>query len=270
MSNIVPIRSWLLACILVPPSVLALGCDSLGDECETGATRCVANRFIDSCEESIWIRTSDCADWGRGCSMIADAAECRTGADADTDADSDTDTDADADTDADSDTDTDDCDASGEGYWNPAWAALECEILRITNQRRAEGADCGSEGTFPPAPPLVMQAQLREAARFHSQWMGDQGGIDDFSHDSPGGPNGDEFQDRIASAEYTGWSTIGENIAAGRATAAETMNDWMGSDGHCANIMKSGERSFTEIGIGYASVPGSYYTRYWTQDFGGK
>ncbi len=166
--------------------------------------------------------------------------------------------------DADSDSDSDsDCDASGEGYWEPDWAALECEVLDLTNQARAEGADCGVEGTFGPADPLTMQHQLREAARFHSQDMGDRAF---FTHESPGGPNGDTVQDRIENAGYTNWQTWGENIAAGQTTAQEVVDGWLASDGHCSNIMNP---MFEEIGVGYAHVPGAPYQGiYWTQDFG--
>jgi uncharacterized protein YkwD len=41
------------------------------------------------------------------------------------------------------------------------------------------------------------------------------------------------------------------------------MDQWMGSDGHCANIMNP---SFTEIGVGY--YPGGQWGHLWTQNFG--
>jgi uncharacterized protein YkwD len=156
------------------------------------------------------------------------------------------------------------CDEGGEGYWDPDWAALECEVLGLVNEHRAAGADCGSYGSFGQAAPLAMQAQLREAARLHSQWMGETG---TFSHDSPGGPNGETWIERIENAGYTGYSSIAENIAAGAATAQGVVEMWMGSDGHCANIMGA---SFNEVGIGYADVDGSAYGHYWTMDFGAR
>lgn len=156
------------------------------------------------------------------------------------------------------------CDVSGEGYWDPEWAGLECEVLELVNQHRAAGADCGEYGSFGSTGPLAMQDQLREAARFHSQWMGDTGS---FSHESPGGPNGDDWVDRIENAGYTGYTTLGENIAAGSATAQGVIDQWMSSDPHCANIM---EPAFEDIGVGYAYAEGSEYGHYWTQDFGAR
>jgi len=138
----------------------------------------------------------------------------------------------------------------------------ECRVLELVNQHRAQGADCGSEGSFDPAPPLTMNGLLLEAARRHSQDMGER---NYFSHDSPDGPNGDTMSDRIENAGYTGWMTIGENIACGLSSPDDTMAGWMASDGHCANIMSP---HFEEIGVGYAQVDGSDYVFYWTQDFG--
>jgi uncharacterized protein YkwD len=169
---------------------------------------------------------------------------------------------ADGDADGDSDVGGDgDCAALDDNFQDE-WADLEQQVLQATNERRAAGANCGSEGNFGPAAPLAMQSQLRAAARRHSWHMGEEGY---FAHESPGGPCGNTPWDRIETAGYTGWTALGENIAAGYPAVQQVMDGWMGSDGHCANIMSP---SFTEIGIGYASVPGSPYTVYWTQDFG--
>ncbi|MDJ0761575.1 MAG: CAP domain-containing protein [Myxococcota bacterium] len=155
-----------------------------------------------------------------------------------------------------------DCDAGSGEDWPSDLAAAECRVFELVNEYRAQGADCGGAGVFGPADPLALQADLIDAARWHSEDMGER---NYFSHDSPGGPNGDTMQDRIESAGYVNWLTIGENIAAGNASADGTMIDWMASPGHCANIMNP---DFTQIGIGYARVSGSTYTHYWTQDFG--
>jgi uncharacterized protein YkwD len=156
------------------------------------------------------------------------------------------------------------CDADGgeNGDWPTDWVSAECRVLELVNQRRAEGANCGSEGAFGSAGPLSLQPELREAARLHSMDMGER---DFFSHDSPGGPNGDDMTQRIENAGYTDWAAIGENIAAGQASPDETMDGWISSPGHCSNIMNP---DFTQIGIGYAQVSGSSYIHYWTQDFG--
>ena len=142
--------------------------------------------------------------------------------------------------------------------WDPAWAALEEQIVEIVNMRRAEGANCGSAGTFGPAAPLVMQPNLRCAARVHSEDMADRGFFDHVN------PDGDDPFDRMMKAGYAIMKTAGENIAAGNATAEATMEQWMNSDGHCANIMNP---DYKEIGVGY--YPGGQWGHLWTQTFGG-
>lgn len=145
------------------------------------------------------------------------------------------------------------CDAVAD--WDEAAAALEEEVLELVNERRAAGASCGGSGSFAATAPLTMNANLRCAARRHTQDMVDR---DYFSHSSP---EGSSPADRITEAEYS-YSTWGENIAGGSATAAGVMDQWMGSDGHCANIMNP---SFSEIGVGY--VGGGAYGHTWTQVF---
>jgi uncharacterized protein YkwD len=80
-----------------------------------------------------------------------------------------------------------------------------------------------------------------------------------FDHTNPAGEG---VSERLMSAEYN-YRTFGENIAAGNATAAATVDQWMSSDRHCSNIMKA---DFADIGIGY--FPGGEFGHYWTQVFG--
>jgi uncharacterized protein YkwD len=147
--------------------------------------------------------------------------------------------------------------------WDPAWSAWEEEVLVLVNERRAAGATCGTYGSFGPADPLTMVPELRCSARLHSMDMGMQGYFDHTALDGR-----DPF-DRMADAGYSG-GTMGENIAKGQGSPAEVVDGWMGSDGHCRNIMDPG---FTEIGIGYwegpADNPFFNGNRLWTQNFGG-
>jgi len=140
-----------------------------------------------------------------------------------------------------------------------AFAMLEDRVLVLVNQRRSQGAYCGSV-SYPPAPPMSMNVSLRIAARLHSQDMANN---DYFSHVSQ---DGRTFVQRIQNAGYAGSFPWGENIAAGLPTAEGTMDLWMNSPGHCVNIMNG---AFRAIGVGYGYRSGSTYTHYWTQDFGG-
>ena len=140
--------------------------------------------------------------------------------------------------------------------WDGAFTELENEILTIVNERRAEGANCGSAGSFGPAGPVTMSPALRCSSRVHSKDMVDR---NFFNHTNPSGES--PFQ-RMGMAGYQ-YSTAGENIAGGNSTAAATMQQWMDSDGHCSNIMNP---AFTELGVGY--YPGGQYGHMWTQNFG--
>lgn len=141
----------------------------------------------------------------------------------------------------------------------PGDPSLEQQVLEIVNMHRARGYNCGGQ-MFAATGPLTMHPQLVLSARRHSLDMGTR---NYFDHNTPEGTT--PFQ-RIAAAGYTG-SPQGENIAAGNATAAATMTQWMNSAGHCRNIMNPAYRS---IGVGYANVAGSRYRHYWTQNFGGR
>ena len=141
--------------------------------------------------------------------------------------------------------------------WAPQWSALELEALVELNARRALGGSCGTAGSFAPAPPLTMRAELRCAGRKHSEDMHTRGY---FSHTSP---EGLEVSDRVVHAGYEYFSTVGENIAGGQPTGAIVVEQWMASEGHCANLLRS---EFTEVGLGY--YPGGMHGHLWTAAFG--
>jgi uncharacterized protein YkwD len=137
-------------------------------------------------------------------------------------------------------------------------ANFEADALRLVNQQRAAGATCGSRGSFAPAAALTWNARLAGAAYGHSRDMADN---NYFSHDSR---DGRSMVDRINATGYT-WSTIGENIAAGYGSVQSTVNGWMASEGHCANLMNP---RFTEFALACARNDASQYRIYWTQNLG--
>jgi uncharacterized protein YkwD len=77
------------------------------------------------------------------------------------------------------------------------------------------------------------------------------------------GSNGSSLTDRMAAIGYTGWTALGENVAAGYGSVDSVMTGWMGSTGHRANIVSA---NFTHVGFGRADS--SRGTPYWTQNFG--
>lgn len=136
-------------------------------------------------------------------------------------------------------------------------SAEELDVLRLTNEVRARGANCGGVN-YPPVPALTWNDKLAHAARNHAEDMGQRRY---FSHTTP---DGFSFSNRISAAGYR-WITAAENIAAGYPTPQKVVDGWVTSPGHCANLMNS---TLKELGVGVVSVPGSPYNLYWTQDFG--
>jgi uncharacterized protein YkwD len=135
---------------------------------------------------------------------------------------------------------------------------IRAATLCLINKQRAANGEA----------PLHADGRLQAAAQGHSN---DMVAGDYFDHTSPSGRT---FLARIVAAGYSGWHSLGENIATGTgsyATPAATVDEWMHSPGHRANIL---DRAFHASGIGVApaappsfagGAPGGTYT----QDFGG-
>lgn len=134
---------------------------------------------------------------------------------------------------------------------------LECAVLALVNQTRASGTTCGGDA-MPPVPALEMHATLRQSARGHAEDMAQN---DYFDHNSLDGRS--PF-DRMEAAGYD-YSAAGENIAAGSSTAEATMQQWLGSSGHCKNIMNG---KYVHLGVGYAYSASHQYKHLWVQNFG--
>lgn len=83
---------------------------------------------------------------------------------------------------------------------------------------------------------------------------------DNFSH-------GSDLAERISAVGYP-WSSIGENIATGFPTPQSVVTVWMGSTGHCHNILAP---NFSDIGTGVSTRPVRGFASgpaTWTLDFG--
>jgi uncharacterized protein YkwD len=123
-------------------------------------------------------------------------------------------------------------------------------VLDCTNRERARRG----------LPELRSHRALRRAAQLHARNMLR---YRFFSHDDPFGRSPSA---RVALFQRgSGFSSIGENIAAGYHTARAACRGWLDSPGHRANILN---RRYTRIGIGFAGGGGGYGT-YFVQNFGG-
>lgn len=133
---------------------------------------------------------------------------------------------------------------------DPSPAGVAAALLAQVNAVRTEGRVCGARGTFPVTHALELEARLTVAAQAHADDMAASGTM---SHTGSDGSRPDE---RIARTGYAP-AAWGENVAAGYPTVDAVMAGWLGSDGHCANLMNPG---FTDFGAGASG-------RYWAQVF---
>jgi uncharacterized protein YkwD len=127
----------------------------------------------------------------------------------------------------------------------------------MINTARKQPRQCGAQ-SFAAATPLAWNATLATAAQTHTRAMANNNFFDHKDRDghTPG--------DRAELAGYAG-QQVGENIAAGQDTVRKVVDGWLGSPGHCANLMNP---QFRELGAAYAVDPKSDAGIYWTAMFG--
>ncbi|MEM7369843.1 MAG: CAP domain-containing protein [Bacteroidota bacterium] len=124
-------------------------------------------------------------------------------------------------------------------YSSPADSEVQFQqaMLKQVNQLRAAGCTCGDQ-IMPPAPAVVWNDQLSEAALTHAQDMDRYHFIGHKGHD------GSKISERVARTAYP-WRAIGENISWNASSLDQAMLGWKDSPGHCVTMMS---RSFREMG----------------------
>lgn len=105
------------------------------------------------------------------------------------------------------------------------------------------GADLNAFRTAQGRGPVQQNARLRRAAQLHAEDMTARGY---FSHQSPGGPNGDNMSERLIAGGCRTRAGA-ENIAQGQTSEASVLVAWQNSAGHRRNML--GAR-YTEYGLG--------------------
>jgi uncharacterized protein YkwD len=136
-------------------------------------------------------------------------------------------------------------------------AMVANEVLQLINQARARARRCGSK-RFSAAGTLSLNPTLTRAAAAHAKDMVTH------NHVAHEGSDGSSPGVRATRAGYA-WKSIGENVAAGQLSAAEVVEGWLSSPGHCSNIM---DADFKEMGIAFVVDPKTDLGIYWAQVFG--
>jgi uncharacterized protein YkwD len=131
---------------------------------------------------------------------------------------------------------------------------MAADMLQRINAHRAAGASCGSTGSFAPTQALVWNTQIEGAAVAHSS---DMASLDFHDHT---GSDGSTVSVRVDATGYA-WSRVGENIAAGYSSVDAVMNAWMGSAGHCANLMSPHLR---DVAVACVRNDAGQFQTYWT------
>jgi uncharacterized protein YkwD len=131
---------------------------------------------------------------------------------------------------------------------------LAVRALQLVNDVRARGMRCGSRA-FAPAPPMTLSGALGGVAFDHAADMARHNYFEhqDLSGHSPA--------DRVRAIGYPE-KLVGENIAYGPQSVEEVVRGWLGSAGHCENIM---DPRFAQMGIAYAAGQVQRKGLYWVQ-----
>ena len=140
----------------------------------------------------------------------------------------------------------------GPGTENPGIDGIKQDMLTAINEARASDRMCGAT-SYPAAVSMTWNDDLADAAYKHSADMATN---QYFDHT---GSDGSSPATRISEEGYH-WNALGENIAYGYPTVGDVIQGWLGSEGHCQNIMSP---AFTEIG---AAIAGNANSPYWTLD----
>lgn len=122
----------------------------------------------------------------------------------------------------------------------PSANAYADAVVSLVNQERAKAG----------LQPLQIDAKLSGMAMDKAKDMNNN---QYFSHTSP--TYGSPFD--MMKQYGIQFSYAGENIAMGQQSPDQVMQDWMNSQGHRENILKS---EYTTIGV-------AYYNGYWVQEF---
>ncbi len=124
-------------------------------------------------------------------------------------------------------------------------------VIQLTNQQRAVAG----------LAPLQVNPNAMQAAQWFAQEMADG----DYVSQNHLDRLGRDPAQRAEAFGYSGWYTIGENVAAMIPTPDQVVRIWMLSEPHQANILNP---EFCEIGVGFAESAAGIYRFHWVQTFG--
>ena len=103
------------------------------------------------------------------------------------------------------------------------------QLLKLSNASRAVSKTCGGD-KYEATAPLKLHCGLSRAAQRHVN------DLDKNNFLSHRGSDGSSFTSRIDDVGFD-WIASAENLAQGSVTAQGTLQQWLESPAHCANLM---------------------------------
>ena len=122
--------------------------------------------------------------------------------------------------------------------------AMDAVLCLVNKERKSRGLS-----------KLHRDERLVDAATKHSRYQYRKGKL---THTGPGG---NDVADRVEQQGYK-WRALGENVAWNYGSPLAVIKGWMGSEGHCENILSP---DFTDFGFGFKTGSKGPYA---TQVFG--
>jgi uncharacterized protein YkwD len=134
-------------------------------------------------------------------------------------------------------------------------AVLEQAVVRM-NELRQTGAPCAAGNRA--ALPLAWEPHLANSAYAQASDLAER---DLLSHSDA---QQRALGARLRSAGYAA-AGAGENLAAGQDDLDQTLQAWVDSPAHCANLMQP---EFRDVGLACVQRSGSRYERFWVAQLG--
>lgn len=132
------------------------------------------------------------------------------------------------------------------------------QVLARVNAMRAQRQYCGPK-PFAAVAPLSWDARLQASAQAYADELSL---LDKLTHIDQ---RGQGLRERVLERGYV-FRQVAENLAGGPQYLDEVMAGWLGSEGHCENLM---EPRFQDIGMACVAGPGEL-ERYWVMHLGRK
>ncbi len=135
-------------------------------------------------------------------------------------------------------------------------ATLQLAVQRLNELRLHAAAPCARANALPQV--LAWESRLAGSAQHQASDLAVRDLLSHVDAQERG------FGARLRSVGYTA-AGAGENLAAGQTDFDDTLQAWLASPTHCANLMQP---EFRDVGLACVQRRGSRYERFWVAHLG--